>query len=120
MVLRVNPVHRLKVGTESQWKIIDVTARVRRLVKEAGVMRGMCHLFVPHTTAAITLNEHTEPSVRKDMISRLLKTVPLQNDDVRTEGNAAAHILSSLVVPPRASWSRTASSSSDMAGNLSL
>jgi hypothetical protein len=65
MVLRVNLVHRLKIETESQMEMIDVTSGVRRTVKEAGVMRGMCHLFVPHTTAAITINENTDPNVRK-------------------------------------------------------
>jgi len=97
MVLRVNPVHRLKVETESQMEMIDVTAGVRRIVKEAGVMRGMCHLFVPHTTAAITINENTDPNVRKDMIRELLKTIPMQDDYLHAEGNAAAHILSTLV-----------------------
>jgi secondary thiamine-phosphate synthase enzyme len=99
MVLRVNRVHRLKIETESQMEMIDVTSGVRRLVKEAGVMRGMCHLFVPHTTAAITINENTDPNVRKDMIRELLKTIPMQDDYLHAEGNAASHILSSLVGP---------------------
>ena len=62
-------------------------------------MRGMCHLYVPHTTAAITINENTDPNVRKDMIKELLKTIPLQDDYLHAEGNAAAHILSSLLGP---------------------
>lgn len=97
MVLRVNPVHRLKVETESQMEMIDVTAGIRRVVKESGVMRGMCHVFVPHTTAAITINENTDPNVRKDLIRELLKTIPMQGDYLHAEGNAAAHILSTLV-----------------------
>jgi secondary thiamine-phosphate synthase enzyme len=99
MVLRVIPVHRLKIETESQMEMIDVTAGVRRLAKETGVIRGMCHLFVPHTTAAITINENTDPNVRKDMIRELLRTIPMQDDYLHAEGNAAAHILSSLVGP---------------------
>ena len=91
------PVHKLKIETETQMEMIDVTAGIRRLVKEAGVMRGMCHLYVPHTTAAITINENTDPNVRKDMIKELLKTIPLQDDYLHAEGNTAAHILSSLV-----------------------
>jgi secondary thiamine-phosphate synthase enzyme len=80
-------------------EMIDVTAGVRRIVKESGVTRGMCHLYVPHTTAAITINENTDPNVRKDMLNELLKTIPMQDGYLHAEGNAAAHILSSLVGP---------------------
>jgi secondary thiamine-phosphate synthase enzyme len=97
VVGRDGSVHKLKIETESQMEMIDVTSGVRRLVKETGVMRGMCHLFVPHTTAAVTINENTDPNVRKDMIKGLLKTIPLQDDYLHAEGNAAAHILSSLL-----------------------
>ena len=97
MVGRVGPVHTLRIETESQMEMVDVTATVRRFVKDSGVARGMCHLYVPHTTAAITINENTDPDVRKDMIKELLKTVPLQDDYLHAEGNAAAHILSSLL-----------------------
>ena len=103
MVLRVNPVHRLKIETESHMDMIDVTEGVRRLGKEAGVMRGMCHLFVPRTTAAITINENTDSNVRKAKIWELLKTIPMQDAYLYAEGNAAgnaaAHILSTLVGP---------------------
>ena len=89
--------HTLRIETESQMEMVDVTANVRRLVKDSGVGRGVCHLYVPHTTAAITINENTDPDVRKDMIKELLKTIPLQDDYLHAEGNAAAHILSSLL-----------------------
>lgn len=97
MVLRVNPVHRLKVETESQMEMIDVTSGIRRIVKESGIMRGMCHVFVPHTTAAVTINENADPNVRKYMIRELLKTIPVRDDYLHAAGNAAAHILSTLV-----------------------
>ena len=84
-------------------------------------MRGMCHLFVPHTTAAITINENTDPNVRKDMIRELLKTIPMQDDYLHAEGNAAAHILSTLVgrVAKRARRERQARPR-DVASHLSL
>ncbi len=78
-------------------EMVDVTASIRRLVKDAGVSRGMCHLYVPHTTAGITINENTEPTVRKDLIKELLEAIPLQEDYVRADGNTTAHILSSLL-----------------------
>jgi secondary thiamine-phosphate synthase enzyme len=92
-------VHTLKLETDSQMEMIDVTAGIRRMVKETGVANGVCHLFVPHTTAAITINENTDPNVRKDMLNELLKTVPLHDEYLHAEGNAAAHILSSLLGP---------------------
>ena len=92
-------VQTLKFETGSQMEMIDVTAGVRRMVKETGVTSGVCHLYVPHTTAAITINENTDPNVRKDMLNELLKTVPLDDRYLHAEGNAAAHILSSLLGP---------------------
>jgi len=97
MVRGDDHVHTLRIETESQMEMVDLTAGVRRIVKEAGVARGMCHLYVPHTTAAITINENTDPNVRKDMIKELLKTIPMNDDYLHAEGNAAAHILSSLL-----------------------
>jgi secondary thiamine-phosphate synthase enzyme len=67
------------------------------MVKETGVTSGVCHLYVPHTTAAITINENTDPNVRKDMLNELLKTIPLHDEYLDAEGNAPAHILSSLL-----------------------
>jgi len=92
-------VQTLRFETESQMEMIDVTAGVRRMVKETGVTSGVCHLYVPHTTAAITINENTDPNVRKDILNELLKTVPLHEEYLHAEGNAAAHILSSLLGP---------------------
>ena len=89
--------HKITIETESQMEMVDVTAGVRQALKETGVASGMCHLYVPHTTAAITINENTDPNVRKDMINELLKTIPLNDGYLHAEGNAAAHILSSLV-----------------------
>jgi secondary thiamine-phosphate synthase enzyme len=89
--------HKIKVETAGPREIIDVTAPVSRALREIGVMSGVCHLFVPHTTAGITINENTDPNVRKDMIRELLKTIPMQDEYLHAEGNAAAHILSSLV-----------------------
>src|SRR3954462_4828164 len=78
-------------------EMVDLTAGVRQAVRESRVASGMYHLYVPHTTAAITINENTDPNVRKDMINDLLKTIPLDDTYLPAEGNAAAHILSSLL-----------------------
>lgn len=88
---------KLKIETGSQMEMVDLTADVRRAVKEAGVMRGMCHLYAPHTTAAITINENADPNVRRDMLEGLLRAVPLWDESLRSEGNMTAYILSSLL-----------------------
>ncbi|MGH7857700.1 MAG: secondary thiamine-phosphate synthase enzyme YjbQ [Candidatus Binatia bacterium] len=89
--------HKIKVQTTSQRETIDVTQAVSRVVREIGVMRGICHLFIPHTTAGITINENTDPNVRSDFLQALERTVPSDADYQHAEGNSAAHILSSLV-----------------------
>jgi len=78
-------------------ELVDITPEVRRLVRESGVTRGVCHLFVPHTTAAITLNESADPGTRKGLIKELLKSLPIREASGRDDGNAAAHVFTSLV-----------------------
>jgi secondary thiamine-phosphate synthase enzyme len=92
-------VHTLKVETGAHLEMVDVTAGVRRVVKEAGIARGICHLFVPHTTAAITINETTDPNDRGDMIAEFLKSLPIRGDCLIEEGGAVSHVLSSLIGP---------------------
>jgi secondary thiamine-phosphate synthase enzyme len=89
--------HKIKVDTASAREVVDVTTLVSRVVREIGVMKGVCHLFVPHTTAGITLNENTDPHVRRDFLTALEKSVPTDGDYLHAEGNSAAHILASLV-----------------------
>jgi secondary thiamine-phosphate synthase enzyme len=89
--------HKIKVETAGPREIIDVTAPVSRALREIGVMSGVCHLFVPHTTAGITINENTDPNVRADMLQALERMVPTAGEYRHAEGNSAAHILASLV-----------------------
>jgi secondary thiamine-phosphate synthase enzyme len=87
----------IKVQTSSQRETLDITQSVSRVLKEIGVMKGVCHLFVPHTTAGITINENTDPNVRSDMLRALDRVVPANGEYVHAEGNSAAHILASLI-----------------------
>ena len=89
--------HKIKVETAGSREIIDVTASVSRVLRESGAMKGACHLFVPHTTAGITINENTDPNVRRDMLQALERMVPDSGEYQHAEGNSAAHILASLV-----------------------
>jgi secondary thiamine-phosphate synthase enzyme len=89
--------HKIKVETTGAREVIDVTASVSRVLREIGVMSGVCHLFVPHTTAGITVNENTDPNVRHDLLQALERMVPAVGQYLHAEGNSAAHILASLM-----------------------
>jgi len=86
----------ITVTTHQQCEMIDVTPRVEQAVKKAGVSRGICHVFVPHTTAGITINENADPAVIHDILTEIDKVIPLQDGYQHSEGNSAAHIKSTL------------------------
>jgi secondary thiamine-phosphate synthase enzyme len=77
--------------------MIDITGRIRALLKESKIRSGICHVFVPHTTAAVTINENADPDVPRDILMELDKIVPLNDHYRHGEGNSAAHIKSSIV-----------------------
>ncbi len=84
------------VETRSQTELIDVTHRVSQIVRESGVSDGICVVFVPHTTAAVTINENADPSVVSDILMEVNKVIPFRDGYRHGEGNSAAHIKSSL------------------------
>jgi secondary thiamine-phosphate synthase enzyme len=88
---------QLTVKTQSQTEMIDITRQVQKTITEAGFQDGLCTLYVPHTTAGITINESADPSVRRDILMVLNQMVPWKADYRHMEGNSPAHIKSSLV-----------------------
>lgn len=90
--------HRhIKVRTRARESLEDVTPQVRELVRGSGLTEGLCHLFVPHTTAGILINENADPGVARDILERLSVLVPREAGYRHFEGNADAHIKSTLV-----------------------
>jgi len=87
------------LSTHDRVQLIDITRRVEAVVKESGIDEGVCVIFVPHTTAGVTINENADPDVVADMIQVVNKTVPFQDHYRHGEGNSAAHIKSSLFGP---------------------
>jgi len=87
----------ITVSTRDRSEMIDITAEVIEQLEKTGLEQGVCYLYVPHTTAAITINEGADPNVAIDIQTMLNKLVPWENAYRHLEGNAAAHIKSSLV-----------------------
>lgn len=90
-------IHTIFVKTTKHNELINITQQVNQIVKKASVETGIAVLFVPHTTAAITINENADPDVLKDMIEGLNIISPNRNLYQHFEGNSDAHIKSSLV-----------------------
>jgi secondary thiamine-phosphate synthase enzyme len=87
----------LPVKTHSRTEMIDITDDVQAALREAGVRDGFCMVFVPHTTAAVTINENADPTVKDDMLKVINKIIPWDEGYRHLEGNSAAHIKSTLV-----------------------
>jgi len=87
----------LNVKSKSKTEFIDITEEIKSLVRESGLKQGICHIYVPHTTAGVTVNEGADPSVKRDIITALNRLVPFEGDYQHMEGNSAAHIKSTLV-----------------------
>jgi secondary thiamine-phosphate synthase enzyme len=89
--------HTVSVSTGSRTEFLEVTREVERLVRASGVTQGMCHLFVPHTTAGLTINENADPTVKADILMVLNKVVSDKEPYRHGEGNSPAHIKASLM-----------------------
>ncbi|MGS0972799.1 MAG: secondary thiamine-phosphate synthase enzyme YjbQ [Candidatus Izemoplasmataceae bacterium] len=88
---------RLQVDTYHKEELIDITKEIRNFVKESGVESGYLILFVPHTTAGITINENTDPDVQTDVIKGLRDVFPNREDYLHFEKNSDAHLKSSVI-----------------------
>lgn len=87
---------KLEIKTNKQIELIDITRRVKEVIGKSGVKSGICVVFVPHTTAGITINENADPDVVKDIIDTINKIVPFDAAYRHIEGNSPGHIKSSL------------------------
>jgi secondary thiamine-phosphate synthase enzyme len=87
----------LEIRSRKRIEMIEVTAEIRRLIAASGVRQGLAVLFVPHTTAAVTINENADPDVVADLLGGLSRLVPADGPYRHAEGNSDAHLKSSLV-----------------------
>jgi len=87
----------ISVQTRSRFEMIDITAEVQKAIGEEKIESGICLIYTPHTTAAVTINENADPDVSRDILAALDEAVPLNANYRHMEGNSAAHVKSSLV-----------------------
>ncbi|HEY9059611.1 MAG TPA: secondary thiamine-phosphate synthase enzyme YjbQ [Pseudobacteroides sp.] len=86
----------LNIKTDNQTQLIDMTSQIRKIVRESGVKDGICIVFIPHTTAAVTINENADKDVQMDILKEINKVIPFNDGYRHMEGNSAAHIKASL------------------------
>src|SRR6202030_4604995 len=84
----------LSVKTDRRTQLVDVTAQVQKAVASSGVANGICYLYVPHTTAAITINECADPDVARDVEGALDRLIPFEGPYRHAEGNSDSHMKS--------------------------
>jgi secondary thiamine-phosphate synthase enzyme len=88
--------HTLEIKTAKATELIDITASIQELVKKHGPMDGVCYVYVPHTTAGVTINENADPSVQGDILMVLNKIIRADEPYRHAEGNSPAHIKATL------------------------
>jgi secondary thiamine-phosphate synthase enzyme len=87
----------LTINTQGREELKDITAAIDQVVRGSGIERGICCVYVPHTTAGVTINENADPSVKSDLLMALGKTVPDSLPFRHGEGNSPAHVKTSLM-----------------------
>jgi secondary thiamine-phosphate synthase enzyme len=87
----------LSLRTNSHTEFLNIDREIQNVITDSGLAEGVCHIFIPHTTAGITINENADPDVTKDMEKILDKVVPWTDDYDHAEGNSAAHVKASMM-----------------------
>ena len=90
-------VRYINVKSRARTEFIDITEKVQEVLKDTGISSGICNIFVPHTTAAITVNEGADPTVQRDIQMFLNRMVPFEGDYQHREGNSSANIKTTLI-----------------------
>lgn len=88
---------KLEVHTAKHTQMLDITRLIQKAVEDSGVSDGICTVFIPHTTAAVTINENADPDVVRDFTTEIDKIVPWDDGYHHVEGNSAAHLKASMI-----------------------
>lgn len=90
-------VHAVQLETRLRVEFQDITGLIQKVVAESGVQNGVCHVFVPHTTAAILINENDDPALQKDLDNFLKELAPRDRDYHHNDGNCDAHLKAAVI-----------------------
>jgi len=90
-------IQKISLTTHARVEFHDITGKIKDIIKSSGVLSGVCYIFVPHTTAAVMINEHADPSVVEDITAQLELMAPQGNKYLHREGNSPAHIKAALI-----------------------
>lgn len=91
-------IHRsLQIKSSTHTEMIDITSEIESLLRSAGTEEGLCHVYCPHTTCGLTINENADPTVKSDILMELDRRFPWDDGYRHMEGNSAAHIKASLM-----------------------
>lgn len=93
----MSEMYSFSVRTSKHTQMIDITEEVRNAVKKSGITDGICLVYIPHTTAAVTINENADPDVVRDFTMEINKIVPWEDGYYHAEGNSAAHLKASMI-----------------------
>ncbi len=88
--------HKLNITTSARTEMLDITSQIQQVLTQSGIKSGICMIFIPHTTAGVTINENADPDVVHDILKEINKIVPFNDSYLHMEGNSAAHIKASL------------------------
>ncbi len=96
--------HKLKIRSSRRTEFKNVTDEIQKIVHDSGCMHGGCHLYVPHTTAAVMVNEGYDPDVARDMETMFDRLIPYKGDYRHAEGNSDSHIKTALIGISETIW----------------
>ncbi len=88
--------HTISVKTKKHIEMIDITRDVSAIVEDSGIRDGVCTVYIPHTTAGLTINENADPDVQRDILMEINRIVPQHDGYRHAEGNSAAHLKAAL------------------------
>ena len=88
---------KLSIITSKHTQMLNITDQIRKAVEDSGVRSGVCTVFIPHTTAAVTINENADPDVVRDLTMEIDRIVPWEDGYLHAEGNSAAHLKASMI-----------------------
>lgn len=95
----MDKLHRIDIRTDKRNQLLDISNAIQDLVGKSGMEEGSAEVFVPHTTAAVTINENADPTVQSDILDHLGKLIPQSDQFLHSEGNSDSHIKASLFGP---------------------